>query len=117
MKSEDAKASEFSCLLFVDTDLTVLHIWAQEKYGRTSDWVLREMKARNYDLYLMPNIDLKWTYDPQRENPNDRERLMQLYKQSFEEREISYHLVNGEGKQRVQNAIDIVERFLNRNIQ
>ena len=112
VKSEEGKVLESSSLLFVDTDLTVMHIWSEEKFGRTSDWVLQEMKTRTYDLYLVPDIDLEWIYDPQRENPNDRERLMQLYQQSFKKREINYHLVKGKGEQRVQNAIDIVERFL-----
>lgn len=112
IRSEDDIALESSSLLFVDTDLTVMHIWAQEKFGRTSDWVVQEMNSRAYDLYLVPDIDLEWTYDPQRENPNDRERLMKSYQQSFKKREINYHLVKGKGEERVQNAIDIVERFL-----
>ncbi len=111
IKLEDEN-SKTSSLLFVDTDLTVMHIWSQEKYGRTSDWILQEMKTRTYDLYLVPDIDLEWTYDPQRENPNDRERLMKLYQKSFEERGIKYHLIKGQGEQRIQNAIEIVERFL-----
>lgn len=113
IKSEDDLALESSSLLFIDTDLTVMHIWAQEKFGRTSDWVIREMKTRSYDLYLVPDIDLEWSYDPQRENPDDRDRLMQLYQQSFDERGIDYHLIKGKGGERVRNAIDIVERFLN----
>lgn len=112
IKYEDIKVLESSSFLFVDTGLTVMHIWSQEKYGRTSDWVLQEMKTRTYDLYLVPDIDLEWTYDPQRENTDDRGRLMKLYQQSFDERGICYHLVKGEGEQRVQNAIKIVERFL-----
>lgn len=112
IKLEDDKALDASGLLFVDTDLSVIDIWSQVRFGKTNSWVLQEMKARSYDLYLMPNIDLKWTFDPQRENPNDREKLMQLYMQSFKDRNITYHIINGEGKQRLQNAIDIVERFL-----
>lgn len=112
IKLEDANLERDS-LLFIDTDLTVMHVWSEEKYGRTSDWVLQEMKTRTYDLYLVPDIDLEWTYDPQRENPNDRERLMKLYEKSFEERGIKYHLIKGQGEQRIQNAIEIVERFLN----
>lgn len=117
IKSEDLKVLESSSILFVDTDLTVLHIWSQVKYGRSSDWVLQEMKTRTYDLYLVPDIDIEWTYDPQRENPEDRGRLMKLYQQSFDERGISYHLIKGQGEQRVQNAIKIVERFLNGMIE
>ncbi|NPD44584.1 MULTISPECIES: AAA family ATPase [unclassified Lentimicrobium] len=109
---EDANLERDS-LLFIDTDLTVMHIWSEEKFGRTSDWVLQEVRSRTYDLYLVPDIDLEWTYDPQRENPNDRERLMKLYQKSFDERGIKYHMINGQGEQRFQNAIEIVERFLN----
>lgn len=100
-------------LVFFDTDLTVIDIWSREKYGKTHPWILEEMRKRAYDLYLIPDIDLEWTFDPQRENPNDRDRLIKLYQQSFEIRNIPYHMVRGQGEERTQNAIELIRRELN----
>lgn len=113
IKMEDLALKTSSELLLIDTDLTVIHIWSQEKYGSTDPWILEEIQKRAYDLYLIPDIDLEWSFDPQRENPNDRERLLKLYQNSFKQRNISYHMVRGEGDERVQNAIEIIKRELN----
>lgn len=102
-------------LVFVDTDLTVIDIWSKEKFGHTDPWILEEMQKRAYDLYLIPDIDLEWSSDPQRENPYDRDRLMKLYLQSFEERKIKYHMVRGQGEERTQNAIRIINDNFNKN--
>jgi NadR type nicotinamide-nucleotide adenylyltransferase len=109
---EDAALEIGSELLFVDTDLTVIDIWSKEKYGRTHQWILEEMQKRAYDLYLIPDVELKWTYDSQRENPQDRDRLMKLYIQSFDKRKITYQLVRGFGDERLQNAIETINREL-----
>jgi nicotinamide riboside kinase len=63
-------------------------------------------------LYLIPDVELKWTHDSQRENPQDRDRLMKLYIQSFDKRKITYQLVRGFGDERLQNAIETINREL-----
>ena len=108
---EEALALEQDFVI-VDTALNVIDIWSREKFGSTHPWILEEMQKRAYDLYLIPDIDLEWTFDPQRENPHDRDRLMRLYQQSFEQRNIPYHMVRGQGEKRTQNAIDIIKRKL-----
>lgn len=112
LRNEDEISAKGHPVIFVDTDLTVIDIWSQEKYGRTHPWILEQMQKRTYDLYLVPDIDLTWTFDPQRENPRDRERLMKLFQDSFNRRQIPYHFVRGEGKERLQEAIEIIEVFL-----
>lgn len=112
LRKEDELIKKGPPVLLIDTDLTVINIWSQEKYGRTHPWILEQMQKRAYDLYLIPDVDLKWTYDPQRENPSDRGRLMKLYQDSFESRSIPFYLVKGEGEGRVQQAVKIVEQFL-----
>lgn len=112
VSNEDILAKKASDLLFCDTDLTVIDIWSREKFGKTNKWILEQMEKRAYDLYLMPDIDLEWTFDLQRENPNDRERLMKLYQESFERRKIPFYKVRGQGEERLRNAIEIVKKNL-----
>lgn len=113
VKCEEEAIQKAKDRVIIDTDLTVVDIWSQEKFGKTDFWILSEMKKRAYDLYLVPALDLEWTFDPQRENPFDRDRLMKRYQESFEERNIPYHFVNGQGEERTQNAIEIIKRELN----
>ena len=115
MEKEDEAFLKEGQILFVDTDLTVIDIWSQEKYGRTHPWILEQMLKRAYDLYLILDVDLKWTYDPQRENPEDRGRLLKIYQDSFDNRSIKYHMIRGVGEERVQNAVKIIEGFLKNN--
>jgi len=115
LAAEEEAIKKVADFVFIDTDLTVIDIWSQEKFNKTDPWILSEMKKRAYDLYLIPDIDLEWTYDPQRENPNDRARLMKLYQESFIKRNISFHLVNGQGEERTQNAIRIINDNLKMN--
>lgn len=112
MKKEDLVLGSASLLSIIDTDLTVMDIWSQEKFGRTHPWIIEEMQKRTYDLYLVPDIDLEWSFDSQRENPYDRDRLMKLYLRSFDQRKIKYHMVRGQGVERTQNAIEIIKREL-----
>lgn len=67
---EDQKASEARELVFCDTDLRVIHVWSEHKYGHTDPWVLDQIGKRKYDLYLLTDIDIPWEDDPQREYPD-----------------------------------------------
>ncbi len=109
LKLEDELAKNAHHYLFCDTELTVIDIWAQEKFGRTHSWIKSQLEDRVYDLYLLCDIDLKWTEDPQRENPNDREYLLNLYRESLGKRNIKYYMISGQGEERINNAIEIID--------
>jgi NadR type nicotinamide-nucleotide adenylyltransferase len=110
---EDLIAQSANKFLFVDTDPTVFDIWSTEKFGKTDPWILKEMETRIYDLILIPDIDLAWKPDVQRENPDDRNRLMQLYEESFNRRNLEYFKVSGLGEDRFNNAVQIILKQFN----
>jgi NadR type nicotinamide-nucleotide adenylyltransferase len=70
-------------LLFCDTDLITVKIWAEYKYGDCDPWILQNIAERHYDFYLLCAPDLPWQADSQRENPSDRDRLFDLYKETL----------------------------------
>ncbi len=107
---EDAYIHIANKYLVVDTDMTVMAIWSQEKYGNINPWISKELVSRTYDLVLLMDADLPWVYDSQRENPNDRKRLLYLYRQSLEARGLAYHLISGNHKYRINNALKIVSQ-------
>jgi nicotinamide riboside kinase len=65
-------------LLFIDTDMYVMKIWCEFVFGKCHQYILDQIAARKYDLYLLCNIDLPWIKDELREYP-DLERRKQLY--------------------------------------
>nr|GFC54219.1 hypothetical protein [Tanacetum cinerariifolium] len=55
-------------LLFCDTDLLVIKIWAENAFGTCPAWVLAELEKPRYVLTLLLAPDLPWTPDPLREH-------------------------------------------------
>ena len=91
--------------LFCDTELIVTKIWCDVKYGRCHSWIADHIPKQNFDLYLIPDIDLPWEPDPQREHPHMREKLMQLYIRELETRKFPYQIISGQHEERLQHAI------------
>ena len=55
-------------VLICDTDLYVIKVWSEHKYGRCHASILEEIARRKYDLYLLTGIDMPWSPDPLREH-------------------------------------------------
>jgi NadR type nicotinamide-nucleotide adenylyltransferase len=99
-------------LLFCDTDLVVLKVWAEEKFHRSILTIENTLKTDPCDLYLLCYPDVAWEYDPLRENPDDRHRLFHIYKRYMEVYHLNYHIIEGKFAQRNRLAINIVDSYL-----
>ena len=99
-------------LLFCDTNLTVIKIWSEFKFGKCDEWITKEIKNRPYDIHLLTDIDLPWQDDPLRENPNNRKELFELYVSELKQQEVPLEIVSGLGDERVKNAIAIIEKLI-----
>lgn len=100
-------------LLFLDTSLEVLKIWSKVRFGGCHPWILGEMSARLPDLYLLCLPDLPWEPDPLRENPDDRDMLLGIYRREINALGVPCSEVKGSGKERFENAVKAVNRHLN----
>ena len=109
--SETAIFPQADKLLICDTELIVTKIWSEVKYGKCDPWILEKITERSYDLFLLCDIDLPWEEDPQRENPHDREYLFNLYEAELISRAFPFFVISGFGKDRLDNAIRIIETF------
>lgn len=91
--------------LFLDTDLIVIKVWSEYKYGSCDPWVLEQIaKQKKEDrFYLLCKPDIPWENDPQRENPNDREELFEIYKTELES--LGHHYFTIEGASRIEKSI------------
>lgn len=107
---EEEKGRQANGLLFCDTSLVVLKIWSEYKYGRCHSYILQALRDRTYDLFLLCRPDLPWTFDPLRENPNNRVELFDLYQRELQQMDVAYAEIGDRGALRTQNAIDVIQQ-------
>jgi NadR type nicotinamide-nucleotide adenylyltransferase len=111
VNSEEKLLLKATKYLFCDTDMMVCKIWCEEKYGKCHPWIIEQLENPTYDLYLLCNTDIPWEPDPLRENPNDRDRLFELYHTELCERDYPFAIVEGIGGGRIDNAVRIVDNL------
>lgn len=91
--------------LFCDTNLLVIRIWAQDKFGVIPQEIEQKWVPEDYFLHLLLYPDLKWEADPLREDQNRRLQLFQMYESELEKAGVSYAIVKGVGDQRLNQAL------------
>ncbi|MEQ8783540.1 MAG: ATP-binding protein [Roseibium album] len=99
-------------LLVVDTDLTVIQVWWEEKYGDLDPWLRAALEQRSPRRYLLNAPDLPWAFDPLRESPLDRPRLHQRYREILEQGPFPFGEIAGSGDRRLVRARRRVQAWL-----
>ena len=112
MSLEDSLVSKANKVLICDTDLYVIKVWSQFKYGFCDPEILTAIASRKYDLYLLSYIDIPWAYDPLREHPEERERLFELYHREMLNQGVPFHIIKGAREQRRKAATDSIKKLL-----
>ncbi|CAN5591112.1 hypothetical protein BH11BAC2_BH11BAC2_14600 [soil metagenome] len=110
VETEDALLSQQQKVLICDTTLLVIRIWSEVKYERCEKWILQEENSREYDFFLLTNIDLPWEDDPQREHPTMREALFSRYYDALLAKDVKFEVVSGMGVQRLNNALKSIQK-------
>jgi len=111
---EEQMAKNAHEYLFCDTDLRVIHIWSQHRFGKTDPWVLEQIKIRNYSLILLTDTDLPWEPDPQREYPEleMRQYFFEKYLMLAKESGFPFEVVRGNESARLDQAMQFIERHI-----
>ena len=112
LRLEDAYAFDVNKVMICDTNLNVIKIWSQVKFNHVHDDILKSIERRQYDLYLLTYIDIPWQEDPQREHPDKRQFLFDLYKRELENQSVPFVEIRGDREQRRKTAIDSIEKLL-----
>jgi NadR type nicotinamide-nucleotide adenylyltransferase len=115
MRLEDEWPRDSNKLLICDTNLYVIKIWSEFKYGHCHTEILKNIASRKYDLYLLTYIDIPWQDDPLREHPNKREELYQLYLKDMQAQSVPFVEIRGERDSRRALAIDAVNKIIATN--
>lgn len=69
--------------VILDTDLLSTAIYSRHYYGECPAWIDAAVRARRGDLYLLCDIDVPWTEDPQRDRPEQRNEMQQLFREGL----------------------------------
>ena len=101
-------------LVICDTEALTTVLWSDLLYGTTPDELRRgaEKRCRNYALYLLLDIDVPFTPDPQRcfPDPADREKGMRIWRGALDRRHLPYELIRGDWAEREAAAIAAIKR-------
>ena len=83
-----------------DTDLITIKIWSEYKYGNCEKWILDAIEKQKTEkrFYLLCKPDLKWDYDPLRENPTNRKELLAIYKNELENLGHKFFIIKGQDR-------------------
>ncbi len=108
---EEAKAKNPK-ILIADTEMIVNKIWCDYVFHSVPETINDLVINQEYDLYLLCDIDLEWTFDPLRENPdyNERKIIFAMYENELTRLKANYKIINGQDQQRLQNAINAIKQ-------
>jgi NadR type nicotinamide-nucleotide adenylyltransferase len=101
---------------FIDTDMYVMKTWCEYVFGNCHYSILKEIAQRNYDLYLLCNIDLPWVKDELREYPDfiTRATLFNYYKDIVINSGVPWAMVSGTSfESRANCAIESINQRFN----
>ena len=100
-------------LQVLDTDLQNIYLWWQEKFGPAPMTLQRcyaDYSSQRDRIYLLCRPDIPWEFDPLRENPRDRDRLYQLYRDDLTARKLTYEVIEGQAGRRLDCALDFLQQ-------
>lgn len=114
IENEDQAAKTSNKILFCDTDPIVTEVYSKMYSGNCPEEIIKINKTRKYDLHLLLDIDLPFDHDGTRIYLNEtrRQQHMNMFKSTLTEYGANYHIVNGVGEERFNNAIEIIKKYL-----
>ena len=99
-------------VVFCDSDLLVIKVWAEHAFGICPEWILHRIDQQHYDLVLLMGVDLPWEPDPLREHPHLRQHFYGLYQRELREHMSNFAEISGAGDRRFAQACYLVDELL-----
>jgi NadR type nicotinamide-nucleotide adenylyltransferase len=113
-KLQDAGRNSDHLPFFIDTDMQVMKVWCEVVFYKTHNWILNRITERQYDLYLLCNVDIPWVKDELREYPDleSRVRLYHHYRDTMINQSTPWVDISGTYDERLQKAIQAVDAII-----
>lgn len=102
-------------LVFFDTMFLTVKIYSEHVFNTYPKEIDQYLESQPYSFFLIMDIDLLWEEDPLREFPGLREYFLDIHIREIKALGVPYALISGLGNERFQNAVKVVDHFLNKN--
>jgi NadR type nicotinamide-nucleotide adenylyltransferase len=112
LRLEDEYERDAHEVLICDTNLYVIKVWSEFKFGDCDPEILKAIASRKYDLHLLTYIDIPWEDDPQREHPDKRQQLYDQYLKEMKNQPFPFIEIKGDRNLRRKFAVEAVEKLL-----
>lgn len=112
IEAEERAARAAHELLFCDTDLHSIKVYAEHYFGRCPEWIARAARERRYALHLLLDVDVPWTPDPLRDRPGFREGMLELFRRELRGAGRRVVEIRGEWAVRFEAAVAAIENQL-----
>jgi len=101
--------------LICDTNLLVIKIWEEFRYGAQHPDIAERMNLSTFALHILTQTDIPWTADDQRESPDlaERQELFRLYEEALLQAGVSYIIVSGTQDMRLGQALQAIGELSN----
>ncbi len=116
MASVEAASQHAYRLLIADTELLVIKIWYEHAFGPCPAWIEQAIQEQTYHGYLLMDVDLPWTPDPQREHPDLRDYFFKKYQAELDRYGFPYTILSGNHLERLSRAQEKID-FVLKNTQ
>jgi HTH-type transcriptional regulator, transcriptional repressor of NAD biosynthesis genes len=110
--AEDALARRANKILFCDTDLLLTTIWSEVLFGECPDWIRATAQQRQYDLYLLLDVDVPWVDDQQRYLPHARREFFERCRKALESHCRPFVVIRGNWWERLEQACRHAQNLL-----
>ena len=104
-------ASKNELSIISDTDLLTLLIWCEYKYDKCHSFIKESLTKNPPDFYLLCSPNIPWEFDSQRENPNNRVELFNIYLKKIMELGIDFEIIEGDLYKRLNEAKKILQNL------
>jgi len=106
---QSALWKETSGILIADTEMLVLKVWSEVRFGRTDTFIEEALKTQNFDHYFLCYPDIPWEPDPLREHPEERMVLFELYREKLVALNFPFTVLKGSVEERLMTCMAIFE--------
>ncbi len=111
LRAEKKVRKKAKDLIFLDTDLFVIKVWSEFKYGNCDPWILQQLEMNKADFYLLTFFDVPYEDDPLRESPENRPELFDIYEKELKSHGVNFQVVQGSSQKRLEQAIENINRI------
>ena len=105
---DNSSSAEF---IFCDTEMLVMKIWSNYKYGECSELIMNHLKEQTFDHYFVCSPDIPWEYDPLRENSSNRDELFEIYLKELKNHRFNFTIVEGDVDNRLKTCKEVIQKL------